>query len=164
MTPFLKMFHEALMQAQLDKNIKKHCPECNSTIGDIQASGKVGCPMCYDVFLDELEPLLKLIQDGASSHCGKKLKYIHNEVLLDFINNKLRDELKELIKKENYSQATLTKNKIKELDSYRVEKKEIIKFIKRALEFGEYEGIDAGKEKINNLYQRLREDFKSYIL
>ena len=66
-------------------------------------------------------------------------------------------------KLEKYEEAALLNKKTKELDVYKTEKKDIIKFIKRALEFGEYEGINVGRDKINDLYLRLRNDFSLYI-
>ena len=71
--------------------------------------------------------------------------------------------LQKAVKEEKYESAAILKERIKKLDDYKTEKKDIIKFIKRALEFGEYEGINAGRDKINDLYLRLRNDFSHYI-
>ena len=163
------MLHDAILkQAQLDRiaqkqPLQKKCYYCDTKLSDIQASGKIGCARCYDFFADELDPLIELVQNNASSHCGKSPKFIHNEVLINFLEQELILRIKKSIESEDYEEANSLKNKIKELETYKEEKQDIIKFIKRALEFGEYEGIGVGKERINDLYLRLRKNFSRYI-
>jgi len=169
MTPFIQMLHDAILaQAKLEqKKQHRQCHFCKSTLGDIHANGKVGCAMCYDVFADELNPLIELVQNPMKvsdlHHIGKTPKSIHDEVIINFLEQELILRLQKAIKLEKYEEAALLNKKTKELDVYKTEKKDIIKFIKRALEFGEYEGINVGRDKINDLYLRLRNDFSLYI-
>jgi len=163
------MLHDAILaQAKLEqKKQHRQCHFCKSTLGDIHANGKVGCAMCYDVFADELNPLIELVQNPMKvsdlHHIGKTPKSIHDEVIINFLEQELILRLQKAIKLEKYEEAALLNKKTKELDVYKTEKKDIIKFIKRALEFGEYEGINVGRDKINDLYLRLRNDFSLYI-
>lgn len=169
MTPFIQMLHDAILaQAKLEqKKQHRQCHFCKSTLGDIHDNGKVGCAMCYDVFADELNPLIELVQNPMKvsdlHHIGKTPKSIHDEVIINFLEQELILRLQKAIKLEKYEEAALLNKKTKELDVYKTEKKDIIKFIKRALEFGEYEGINVGRDKINDLYLRLRNDFSLYI-
>jgi len=166
------MLHDAILaQAKLEhqkqKQQHKKCHICQTTLGEIQVSGKVGCATCYDVFAEELNPLIELVQNPMKTpdlqHVGKTPKSIHNEVLMNFLDQELILRLQKAVKEEKYESAAILKERIKKLDDYKTEKKDIIKFIKRALEFGEYEGINAGRDKINDLYLRLRNDFSHYI-
>ena len=168
------MLHDVILaQAQLElkkqKMAQKKCYSCGATLKDIQVNGKIGCAICYDVFSEELFPLIDLVQNPMPKktedicHIGKSPKSIHNEIILNFLEQELLLRLQKSVKKEDYEQANNVKNKLKELELYKTEKKEIIKFIKRSLEFGEYDGIAAGKEKIDNLYLRVRKDFSLYI-
>ena len=85
MTPFIQMLHDAILaQAKLEqKKQHRQCHFCKSTLGDIHANGKVGCAMCYDVFADELNPLIELVQNPMKvsdlHHIGKTPKSIHDE-------------------------------------------------------------------------------------
>ena len=46
------------------------CPECNATLQDFRASGRVGCPTCWTVFERPLRDLLRRLQ-GATRHTGE---------------------------------------------------------------------------------------------
>ena len=108
--------------------------------------------------------LIRLPQDRVVvAGTAKLAKSIHDEVIINFLEQELILRLQKAIKLEKYEEAALLNKKTKELDVYKTEKKDIIKFIKRALEFGEYEGINVGRDKINDLYLRLRNDFSLYI-
>lgn len=64
--------------------MQKRCPKCDMTLKDILDSGVVGCSTCYEIFHDELFPIIKELQNHTR-HFGKnpnpkivetKLKYI----------------------------------------------------------------------------------------
>ena len=59
------------------KQIK--CDSCNSTFDDIVNTGRYGCPNCYDVFEDRMDPILKKLQ-GANRHSGRLGKISENNV------------------------------------------------------------------------------------
>ncbi len=46
-----------------------HCPACDATLGDFQASGRLGCPTCWTTFERSLRELLRRIH-GAARHVG----------------------------------------------------------------------------------------------
>ena len=48
---------------------KKTCPLCGSTFEDIVENGKLGCPMCYEVFGDALPATIQRIH-GRTKHTG----------------------------------------------------------------------------------------------
>ena len=46
------------------------CPVCQTTFLEFRNSGRLGCPYDYEVFRDELMPLLENIHD-ETRHSGK---------------------------------------------------------------------------------------------
>lgn len=49
---------------------KKVCPVCGTTYKDYERTGLLGCASCYDVFKEELLPVINAIQ-GRTEHVGK---------------------------------------------------------------------------------------------
>jgi len=46
------------------------CPGCGMTPSDFRSKGRLGCPRCYEVFRDELMPLLQRIHE-SQTHTGR---------------------------------------------------------------------------------------------
>ncbi|MCB9886081.1 MAG: UvrB/UvrC motif-containing protein [Planctomycetes bacterium] len=46
------------------------CPGCGMTPAEFRTKGRLGCPRCYEVFRDELLPLLQRIHE-AQTHRGR---------------------------------------------------------------------------------------------
>ncbi len=53
-----------------DLKPEKSCPICGTTFADYERTGLLGCPSCYDVFKEELTPVIRRIQ-GKDVHVGK---------------------------------------------------------------------------------------------
>ena len=97
------------------------CKGCGSSFEDIAQSGKVGCAECYHTFYDRLIPSIQRIH-GNTKHCGKNpnitpqsdctaiAKKPQNEL------ESLREQLKEAIDVQNFEQAAVLRDKIKELE------------------------------------------------
>lgn len=104
------------------KQIK--CDSCNSSFDDIVNTGRYGCPNCYDVFEDRMDPILKKLQ-GANRHNGRLGKISDNKVKFkndeDGISTKktenrlekLQEDLKLAIKEERYEDAAKIRDEIK---------------------------------------------------
>ncbi|MEE1244457.1 MAG: UvrB/UvrC motif-containing protein [Acutalibacteraceae bacterium] len=92
------------------------CSVCGSTFSDIAKTGKVGCSECYTTFYDELLPYLKRVH-GSTKHVGK---VPNSAPLMVKPQTKtvedLRNELTRLIAEENYEQAAVIRDKIKEME------------------------------------------------
>lgn len=96
---------------------KKRCPVCSCSFGDIAKSGKAGCAECYTTFYDELLPYLKRVH-GSTKHIGK----VPNNAPLVVMSKTesvedLRNELSRLVAEENYEQAAIIRDKIKEREA-----------------------------------------------
>ena len=100
-----------------DVSKRKKCPVCGQTFADIAKSGKAGCAECYTCFYNELLPYLKRVH-GSTKHVGK----VPNNAPLavkpqtETIES-LRDELSRLVASENYEQAAIVRDKIKEAEA-----------------------------------------------
>ncbi len=93
----------------------RKCPVCGATFSEIAKNGKVGCAQCYKEFKTELLPYLKRVH-GATKHIGKNPNSI-----VDFTFEKdtvlqLREELKRLVSEENYEQAAVIRDKLREIE------------------------------------------------
>jgi protein arginine kinase activator len=48
----------------------KVCPMCGSSFADYERTGLLGCAGCYDVFREDLLPVISRIQLGNTKHVG----------------------------------------------------------------------------------------------
>lgn len=122
---FLEDFSNSSDFMPLLSEIKQvKCDSCNSTFDDIINTGRYGCPNCYDVFEDRMDPILKKLQ-GSNKHNGRLGKISENKVKFDKKqeNNsnkiveskldKLQADLKQAIKEERYEDAAKIRDEIK---------------------------------------------------
>ncbi|MBN1621316.1 MAG: UvrB/UvrC motif-containing protein [Endomicrobiales bacterium] len=86
------------------------CPNCGLSYKKFKETARLGCSKCYDSFEAQLTPLLKRIH-GSAKHIGKKPE-IHF-TSLDAKIDKLKQELSEAIKKEEFEKAAEIRDKIK---------------------------------------------------
>lgn len=92
------------------------CGCCGSTFADIAKSGKCGCPECYTTFYEQLLPYLKRVH-GSTKHIGKIPDCAPATEKTDKDNiDELRALLSRLVSEENYEQAAVVRDKIKELE------------------------------------------------
>ncbi len=101
--------------SQAPQKAEKTCPVCHASVRDLEKTGKVGCPSCYDTFRSELESTIRSIH-GNVSHIGrapaKHRKEVQNRSELD----SLREELKAAIAHEDFESAAILRDKIKKLE------------------------------------------------
>lgn len=100
------------------------CNSCNSSFDDIINTGRYGCPNCYDVFEERMDPILKKLQ-GANRHNGRLGKISDNKVKFESEEEsslaktpkdkieKLQNDLKLAIKEERYEEAAKIRDQIK---------------------------------------------------
>ncbi len=94
------------------------CECCGTRFSDIAESGKMGCSECYAAFKNKLIPYLKRVH-GTTEHIGKRpsdksagLIAVSSASKID----KLREQLLEAIKKEEFENAAKLRDEIKELE------------------------------------------------
>lgn len=92
----------------------KRCPLCGMTLADFAKDGKAGCPTCYEIFAEELEPTIGRIH-GKTVHGGQApRKFREKKETADRIRT-LEAEKKEAIRTENYERAAEIRDELKNL-------------------------------------------------
>ncbi len=92
----------------------KTCPLCGSTFADIVENGKLGCPMCYEVFGDALPLTIQRIH-GRTKHTGNVPKRFRAALEAKEKLQKMEDELHEAVKNEEYEKAAELRDAIRAL-------------------------------------------------
>lgn len=96
--------------------ISASCPSCKTTFDSIKNTGFVGCDKCYDTFADEIEAILGRIQPGTT-HKGRLSGTDGKKIEKENTLKKMKDDLKKAIIDENYEQAAVLRDKIKDFES-----------------------------------------------
>lgn len=113
---FNELFKMPGISGASSKISHKVCTLCGSNENNFIKDGKVSCPVCYEIFADELSGPIKRIH-GNVSHIGRapaKLKKQNDKKLkLDEYKRQLNDA----IAKEEYENAAILRDKIRELES-----------------------------------------------
>ena len=94
--------------------VELKCPRCGFTQADFKKSGRLGCPECYVTFAEGLRGLLKTMHKGTR-HTGKAPEALRaTRENADKLKT-LQTRLAKAIKDENYEQAALVRDEIKQL-------------------------------------------------
>jgi protein arginine kinase activator len=88
------------------------CPVCQTTFLEFRNSGRLGCPYDYEVFRDELLPLLENIHD-ETRHSGKVPKRAPRNTQQQTTLIQLRNDLKRAVAAEDYETAARVRDQIK---------------------------------------------------
>ena len=110
-----KQLLEQLMQNQRTVDIR--CPACGTSLSDFQRTGYVGCERCYEVFHEQMEPMLLAVH-GVTRHTKQYVQRPEaggqeaesSQIL------QLREELEKAIQEERYEQAAELRDKLKLLE------------------------------------------------
>lgn len=93
------------------------CPECGWTLEKIRSSGgRLGCPACYHTFSGMIEEAVRNVHRG-SVHLGKRPPSSPHaaSAALEAELAARRHELEALIKREEYEQAAVCRDRINQL-------------------------------------------------
>ncbi len=101
---------------QFDELDQLACPSCGITFREFRKVGRLGCPHDYEVFKDELLPLIENIH-GSSQHVGKIPKRAPQASQQHFRLIRLRNQLRAAVDKENYEEAAKLRDQIQELEA-----------------------------------------------
>src|SRR5262245_5805442 len=94
---------------------KQVCPVCQITFLEFRNSGRLGCPYDYEVFRDELMPLLENIH-GETRHSGKVPRRAPRNTQQQTTLIQLRNELKRAVAAEDYEVAARLRDEIKAIE------------------------------------------------
>lgn len=91
------------------------CPGCGMTFHNIRETGRLGCSRCYQVFEEELDPILRRIH-GNTQHMGKIPSRGGAKVLVKKKIDELKNELQQALAREEYEKAAEIRDSIKSLE------------------------------------------------
>ena len=94
---------------------KRSCPLCQISFLEFRNSGRLGCPHDYEVFRDELMPMLENIHD-ATRHSGKHPKRAPQSSQRQTSLMQLRNDLKRAVAAEDYETAARVRDQIKTIE------------------------------------------------
>lgn len=92
------------------------CSQCGFTHADFKKSGRLGCSECYVTFSDGLGGLLKTMHKGTR-HVGKVPESLRTRRDLSNQLTALQKKLNKAIETEDFEQAALLRDQIKQLNS-----------------------------------------------
>lgn len=92
------------------------CDHCGMTYGKFKQLGRLGCGQCYNAFREKLLELIKRVQ-GNEVHSGKMPKRSGGVIRLKKEIKKLKLQLDEVIRKEEFEKAAVLRDKIRELEN-----------------------------------------------
>ena len=100
----------------------KACPNCRMRRSDFRKTSRLGCAVCYEVFSNELIPLLADVQKG-SQHVGKtpgqRILWTSEKILAEI--GSIQRKLDKAIASQNFEEAAKLRDTIhsmKETISY----------------------------------------------
>ena len=106
------------LELPFSEEVMARCPHCGLDYAQIRKKGKIGCSLCYQTFKDYLAVLLEKIQ-GKVYHSGKVPKKGKLEDKKQRQIYKLRKDLEEAIRKEEYEKAAQLRDEIRALETIR---------------------------------------------
>jgi protein arginine kinase activator len=108
---------KAMFSQELDTSTAPEvtCPNCGMDFADFSQSGKIGCNVCYGVFHDQLDPILRRVH-GTSFHTGKVPQKAGNAVRLRLKVKGLRQDLDRSVQCEDYEKAAKIRDSIRVLE------------------------------------------------
>jgi protein arginine kinase activator len=95
---------------------KQVCPVCQMSFQEFRNTGRLGCPYDYEVFRDELMPLLENIHE-ETRHTGKFPRRAPRDPVRQTELIQLRNEQKRAIAAEDYETAARIRDKIKSIEN-----------------------------------------------
>lgn len=102
--------------SETDENVKEieegpGCDRCGLLWSDFKKTGRLGCPYCYEAFMDQLKVLIRRLH-GSNKHIGKQIKKGKSESR-DSMDS-LKRKLKKAVENEEYEMAAEIRDHIRE--------------------------------------------------
>jgi protein arginine kinase activator len=94
---------------------KLECPGCGLSYADFGQNGRLGCSRCYGTFFDHLKDLLRRIH-GSTEHMGKVPRSSREKFIARRELNKLHQQMKKAIEKEDFEKAAGLRDQIRKLE------------------------------------------------
>jgi len=106
--------HNTSQQSEKEKQLQ--CEKCGMTYQQFARIGKFGCSSCYQAFADRLNPLLRKVHSGNTTHEGKIPKRVESDIHQRMKVRDLKLKLQQAIMDEAFEKAAQYRDQIKELE------------------------------------------------
>ncbi|NLJ40283.1 MAG: hypothetical protein GX352_01535 [Clostridiales bacterium] len=110
------LLDSAKSTVELDKTPGLECHVCGMDYRQFKKTGLFGCKNCYRVFKDEISPIIKRIQGGATHHTGKVPQSQSTRLRTNKEIKDLKLKLQDAIKIEAFEEAAKLRDMIKDLE------------------------------------------------
>ncbi len=104
-----------LLTEEIEEDSALVCPNCGTSLSQIKQTLQVGCPVCYDTFRGAIKDLLKKLQGSASFSAQIDLKTSEEKDLI-VMKYRLKKELDEAVKNEDFERAAKLRDEIENID------------------------------------------------
>jgi len=91
------------------------CSECGYSYKDFKSTGVLGCSRCYESFSDQIEPIIKSMQNSYE-HTGRAIKKDESKITHAMEIAKLKKQLQEHVLLEQYEEAAVVRDQIRALE------------------------------------------------
>ena len=116
--PISKLLEDFVAKTQTGARMAELvCEHCGISFLEFRQSGLLGCPNDYDVFADQLAPLLARMHAGFDRHTGKTPGRAAGDEARQVELLRLRGQLKQAVAAEAYERAAELRDRIKCLES-----------------------------------------------
>jgi len=100
---------------KLKEEEKVKCPQCGMNYLEFEKRARFGCPQCYEVFKDQILPLLNELH-GSTKYMGRRYSLDSRKASLIKKRIELEKKLKEAVKKEAFEEAARIRDKLRKLE------------------------------------------------
>lgn len=111
-----QFFDQVLEPKPVESRTDPECSSCGVQYSQFRASGKLGCPHCFEEFRPELDRLLEKIHSGATQHRGKVPSHVSRIQDVEKELHDLRSELDLAVDREEYEHAAELRDRIHDLE------------------------------------------------
>lgn len=94
---------------------QQKCDNCGMNFAQISQIGRLGCDQCYSQFAEKVDYLLRRVQ-GPGRHTGKVPARTGGSIRMQREINQLRNQLQQLVMREEFEQAAQIRDRIRELE------------------------------------------------
>ncbi len=92
------------------------CPSCGLSFSAFKESGRLGCSLCYDTFINELKPILQKIHKNLR-HVGKIPGKGDEQLMLKRDISDLRMQLKDAVSQEHFEIAAGLRDRVRQMEA-----------------------------------------------
>jgi len=116
--PVIQMIKKvAISAAAAGTRSEKACPTCGATLADIRKAGLLGCPDCYEAFVEHLEATIERAHGGRTAHCGKCPRRRGLSIDRERRLKQITRELEEAVAAEQYERAARLRDELRGLNT-----------------------------------------------